>query len=96
MYIPPQDYTPLQILHSDGTFGTLYLLLGSLLNTNAFLIPQWGGIKIENISLNDKKEKRFLYPQNLHSIMQVYAEQFRTLMGVERLYIPHQSSIFVF
>jgi phosphatidylinositol glycan class S len=70
LYIPSKSTTPLHILHSDA----------SILSTNAFLIPQWGGITIYNL-----KNDGMLDIADMEGIMRVFAEQVRVLMGVSEI-----------
>ncbi len=72
LYIPSLTHTPLQIRYSDDT----------ILATNAFLIPQWGGIVINNVNRNSGHKSLILQRQELHAVMQIFAQQLRELMGV--------------
>ncbi|KAJ3275005.1 GPI transamidase component [Terramyces sp. JEL0728] len=65
VYVPPKQSSPLQIFHSDG----------SVLESNAFLIPQFGGILIRNPSAQ-------ITAGDLQSIMELFAQQLRQLLGV--------------
>ncbi|KAJ3321469.1 GPI transamidase component [Boothiomyces sp. JEL0866] len=64
VYVPPRQSSPLQIFRSDGT----------LLESNAFLIPQWGGIIIRD-------PKPLLESNDLQSVMELFAQQLRQLLG---------------
>jgi phosphatidylinositol glycan class S len=54
---------------------------GSNLSTNAFLIPQWGGVVVKN--LNFTEENVILTTDSLHETMKIFISQLRTLMGVK-------------
>ncbi len=81
LYIPPKSCTPLQILHSDG----------KPLTTNAFLIPQWGGIAIKNLDLSSHHVH--ITDQVLHQYIEVFAGQLRKLMGVEPTRIANHENL---
>jgi phosphatidylinositol glycan class S len=53
---------------------------GTVLKTNAFLIPQWGGIMIKNLDF--ETDNVFFNSNDLQPAMQVFASQLRTLLGV--------------
>ena len=72
LYIPEKEVSPLQILHADGTAA----------NSNAFMISQWGGVKIHNL-FPKKSENVRLTIHDLHPIMEVFGEQLRVLLGIE-------------
>jgi phosphatidylinositol glycan class S len=86
LYIPSRSLSPLHIVQSNGL----------LLDTNAFLVPQWGGIKIHNIAFNDRKQPINLGSGQLHEIMELYVEQLRKLLGVKPISIKHQQRLLVF
>ncbi|KAJ3330724.1 hypothetical protein HDU91_003510, partial [Kappamyces sp. JEL0680] len=83
LYIPPKATTPLRILHTDGT----------PLESNAFLIPQWGGIIVKNLDYSAKHVH--LDSVQLQPILEIYAQQLRTLMGVEKTRIHNQERLLV-
>jgi len=70
LYIPSHSTSPLMIVHSDGTE----------LLSNAFLIPQWGGIVVENFPRTG--DHKHLSKADLHPIMETFAQQLLTLLGV--------------
>lgn len=81
LYTPPESRSPLYILHSDGR----------PVETNSFLIPQWGGIAIRSIP---KGTKLFHYSrQELHPIMEIFLGQLRDLMGIEPTRIKNSATI---
>jgi phosphatidylinositol glycan class S len=86
LYIPSRSLSPIHILQSNRL----------ILDTNAFLVPQWGGIKIHNINFNDEKEPIKLDSGKLHEIMELYVEQLRKLLGVKPISIKHQQTLLVF
>jgi hypothetical protein len=51
---------------------------------NAFLIPQWGGVVIENYSKEPKPqgELELLTVDRLKPIMEIFLSQLRDLLGV--------------
>jgi phosphatidylinositol glycan class S len=68
--------SPLNVLHANG----------HPLSTNAFLIPQWGGVVIKNLDF--QVNKVHLNVDDLKNVVQVFAEQLRILMGIVK--IDHQ------
>jgi phosphatidylinositol glycan class S len=78
LYIPPQKTSPLLVVRSDGI--ALNLIIGSLLPSNAFLIPQWGGIVIENFPKTNGR--KHLSTSDLHPIIETFTQQLLTLLGV--------------
>ncbi|KAH6561486.1 hypothetical protein BASA50_001235 [Batrachochytrium salamandrivorans] len=78
LYIPPFEQTPLFVLHSDG----------STLESNAFLIPQWGGVVIRNLPTDTHRVH--LSMDDLHPVMEIFVEQLRGLLGMDRTQIMNE------
>ncbi|KAI8926129.1 phosphatidylinositol-glycan biosynthesis class S protein [Entophlyctis helioformis] len=81
VYIPPAQQSPLYVQHSDG----------SLLKTNAFLIPQWGGIIVKNTPQDMSRLHYTL--SDLHPMMEVFVAQLRGLFGVDPVWISSPASV---
>jgi len=83
LYIPPVSQSPLYIFDSKG----------EILETNAFLIPRWGGIVIDknrnttSISANANGNHHFYnYTfKDLHPIMELFLDQLRSLLGISEI-----------
>lgn len=78
-YTAPCDKYPLQILDEDG----------SGLMSNAFLVPQWGGIFIYNAPCPQRNESAQQQPRSkvkhevaMEQVMAVVLSQFRSLIGL--------------
>ncbi|KAI8909209.1 phosphatidylinositol-glycan biosynthesis class S protein-domain-containing protein [Gorgonomyces haynaldii] len=69
LYVPVQSQSPLLIVDSGGKS-----------TTNAFLVPRWGGIVIQN-----RQGDLHLDPTALHPIMERFIEQLRLLLGIKPL-----------
>ncbi len=82
LYVPPKSQSPMRILYSTG----------HVLDTNGFLIPQWGGVVLHNIEDGSKVPLDLLTAPN---IMDVFLEQFLALVGVKRMRIRHAKSLIV-
>nr|KAJ3419294.1 hypothetical protein HK105_007125 [Polyrhizophydium stewartii] len=81
LYIPPASFSPLVLLHTDG----------SPLASNAFLVPQWGGIVVRSLP---KNTPRVHYSVDaLHHIMEIFVEQLRGLLGVEQTHIVNSAQL---
>ncbi len=80
VYIPPKHTSPLKIVHTDGIL-ILLICEGTPLPSNAFLIPQWGGIMIQNLNSTAPKSVQ-LSVKEMHPIIETFAEQLRNLLGV--------------
>jgi len=69
------------------------LSIGEILETNAFLIPRWGGIVIDknrnttSISANANGNHHFYnYTfKDLHPIMELFLDQLRSLLGISEI-----------
>ncbi|KAI9202737.1 phosphatidylinositol-glycan biosynthesis class S protein, partial [Polychytrium aggregatum] len=72
LYIPSHSSSPLYLLDSKE----------HIVGTNAFLIPQWGGVAIENpaIALG---EHRHFRSWELQPIMEIFLGQLRGLLGIK-------------
>lgn len=80
LYIPPVSQSPLYIHDSKG----------EILETNAFLIPRWGGIVIDknrNGTIQAESSEHFYnYTFNdLHPIMELFLNQLRSLLGINEI-----------
>ncbi|KAG4105332.1 hypothetical protein H8356DRAFT_1634353 [Neocallimastix lanati (nom. inval.)] len=80
LYIPPISQSPLYIQDSNG----------EILETNAFLIPRWGGIVIDKNrnSTSEGNSNRSFYNytfEDLHPIMELFLEQLRSLLGINEI-----------
>ncbi|KAI8609752.1 phosphatidylinositol-glycan biosynthesis class S protein [Chytriomyces sp. MP71] len=79
LYVPPAAQSPLQI--TDAAHARL--------DTNAFLIPQWGGIVIHNPNRTTSSTTRAGVPRqtltstHLRNTMQIFISQLRELLGVK-------------
>ena len=73
LYVPELNVSPLQILHLDGTKAT----------SNAFMISQWGGVKIHNLTPKIDRNIVKLKVDDLYPIMEIFGEQLRVLLGIE-------------
>jgi GPI-anchor transamidase subunit S len=79
VYVPEQDISPLHIVNN----------VGEIIATNAFLVPQWGGIIIQNLEFKDT----ILTSDGLKTVLEVFAFQLRILMGVEPLSLKKMTSL---
>jgi len=77
LFVPAKTQSPLHIKNNDG----------SLSKTNAFSIPQWGGIVIYNPD-NSSKEIDFT-AEKLRPVMQLFVGQLRDLLGVNPVERKH-------
>ncbi|ORX41464.1 hypothetical protein BCR36DRAFT_407506 [Piromyces finnis] len=83
LYIPPISQSPLYIHDSKG----------DILETNAFLIPRWGGIVIDkNRNTTDAEANTngnsnyYNYTVNdLQPIMELFLDQLRSLLGINEI-----------
>ncbi|TPX66073.1 hypothetical protein SpCBS45565_g04715 [Spizellomyces sp. 'palustris'] len=80
LYIPPQSQSPLFVV----TFKN------DVLETNAFLIPRWGGVVISNA---EEIGVRHFSLDDLHPIMEVYVAQLRDLLGVKHIRIRNVETL---
>lgn len=90
LYIPSQANSPLRLVYNNGNIN---LIQGSPLDTNAFLIPQWGGVAIRNLNYSNH-EHTLISSAELHSFLEIVIEQLRTLMGVKSTAILQQERYF--
>ena len=81
LYIPSKLQSPLHVLHSNG----------ERLQSNAFIIPRWGGVVINNPTFDATKSKHFESVE-LHGIMEIYIDQLRSLLGVKTQRLKHHTS----
>ncbi|OUM64564.1 hypothetical protein PIROE2DRAFT_51247 [Piromyces sp. E2] len=83
LYIPPISQSPLHIHDSKG----------DKLETNAFLIPRWGGIVIDknrnttNADANANGNKNYYNYSfdDLHPVMELFLDQLRSLLGINEI-----------
>lgn len=75
IFIPSAEHGPLKILDADGTVST----------SNAFILPQWGGIVIYNPSPDDMGTESKLSPRGLHATFSSFSNQLLSLLGVPPL-----------
>ena len=83
-YVPTEDQTPLHIL--DG--GSSANPGESILDSNAFLIPKWGGVAIYNPELKkDEKNDRGRIEHNMEmeKVAAIFLTQLRELLGLQKL-----------
>ncbi|KNC97334.1 GPI-anchor transamidase GPI17 [Spizellomyces punctatus DAOM BR117] len=80
LYIPPQSQSPLHVVTSKN----------DVLDTNAFLIPRWGGVVISNAK---EIGVRHFSVDDLHPIMEVYVAQLRDLLGVKHIRIRNVETL---
>ncbi|KAJ3085980.1 hypothetical protein HK102_013631 [Quaeritorhiza haematococci] len=85
LYVPPESQRPLHLMRSNGEF----------LPSNAFLIPQWGGIVVSNPTTtpapNSLPRTHKYTSDELKSVMEIFIAQLRSLVGVKK--VEPQSSI---
>ncbi|KAK7039552.1 GPI transamidase component PIG-S [Favolaschia claudopus] len=79
VFVPSASRRPLKILDSNGLPST----------SNAFLLPQWGGMVIYNPPTQDTNSNTNanapLPPSALHSLFSTFATQLLSLLGVPNL-----------
>ncbi|KAJ7266892.1 phosphatidylinositol-glycan biosynthesis class S protein-domain-containing protein [Mycena haematopus] len=73
VFIPSASRRPLRILDSNGRLSS----------SDAFLLPQWGGIVIYNLA--EQQEHIPLPPSALNSVFSTFASQLLGLLGVPNL-----------
>jgi hypothetical protein len=69
-----------------------------LTETNAFLIPRFGGVAVQNLPRSSDgaaHENYELDAIKMKPLMEVYLSQLRSLLGVRESQIPHSSILFV-
>lgn len=71
--IPPTNKSPLHIKDSTG----------SLLKSDAFLSPRWGGVMIYNIDKSNSNGTSELVQLDMHKLMQVFVAQLRLLLNIQ-------------
>ncbi|KAI1784545.1 phosphatidylinositol-glycan biosynthesis class S protein [Ganoderma leucocontextum] len=79
LFIPSSKHSPLHILEEDGEESP------SISPSNAFLLPQWGGIVLLNPSSSTPDPLSHLTPSDLDSTFNTFAYQLLTLLGVPGL-----------
>ncbi|PIL23248.1 hypothetical protein GSI_14558 [Ganoderma sinense ZZ0214-1] len=79
LFIPSSKHSPLHILKEGGEEAAF------ISPSNAFLLPQWGGIVLFNPSLSTPNPLPRLTPSDLDSIFNTFAYQLLTLLGVPGL-----------
>lgn len=80
LYTPSFTQSPLYIHDSNA----------EILKTNAFLIPRWGGVVIENkfnnTQLNSDEVNTYVYSvDDLHPIMELFLSQLRELLDIKEI-----------
>ncbi|KAF5368925.1 hypothetical protein D9758_002882 [Tetrapyrgos nigripes] len=73
LFVPSAKRRPLLILNDDGTPST----------SNAFLIPQWGGIVICNLPTTS--DEKWLSEADLKTPFSAFSSQLSTLLGILKL-----------
>ena len=74
-----QHHEPLYLLHR------LYIAVnedGTPLESNAFLIPRWGGVLIYNVDIDQDQKPPIQESVNMQRLMSVFLTQFRLLLGL--------------
>lgn len=66
--------------------------IGAILQTNAFLVPSWGGIVIRN--LPQAQDTHFTL-EDLHDVFELFISQTRSLLGVKATTVKHHLSLLV-
>ncbi|KAF9788052.1 phosphatidylinositol-glycan biosynthesis class S protein-domain-containing protein [Thelephora terrestris] len=74
LFVPSIPHRPLYLLDSEGT----------PMKSNAFILPQWGGIVIHNFS-PDMTSNLHMTPEHLEGIFSAFRLQLFTLLGVPEL-----------
>lgn len=77
LFIPSSRHSPLHIFRSDG----------SVSNSNAFILPQWGGIVLLNLPQSELKPSH-LSSLSLDGVFSIFRTQLMSLLGVPSL-PPH-------
>ncbi|KAI8816674.1 phosphatidylinositol-glycan biosynthesis class S protein-domain-containing protein, partial [Fimicolochytrium jonesii] len=83
LYIPSLEQSPLQLVKDNG----------EPLSTNAFLMPRWGGVVIQNPEVRGKGSRIHLNATSLHPFMEVAVAHLRDLLGVKKVRIPNADSV---
>ena len=63
----------------------------TLIESNGFLVPQWGGILIRNV-----QGDHHFNLEEVGGLMSYYVAQLRILLGITPSRIKHQSKLIVF
>ncbi|KAK3762447.1 hypothetical protein RRG08_009836 [Elysia crispata] len=71
--IPPQSKIPLRIQDNSG----------SLLKSDAFLSPRWGGVMIYNIDKGNSNQTQTTAKLDMHRLMKVFVAQTRLLLNIQ-------------
>ncbi|GFS10068.1 GPI transamidase component PIG-S-like [Elysia marginata] len=71
--IPTKNKSPLHIKDSTG----------SLLKSDAFLSPRWGGVMIYNLEKNKSNQTLETVQLDMHKLMEVFAAQIRLLLNIQ-------------
>ncbi|KAJ3188868.1 hypothetical protein HDU85_004582 [Gaertneriomyces sp. JEL0708] len=77
VFIPSAENTPLHLVTSNN----------EVLDTNAFLMPRWGGVVIVNP--DEERGEVDLSAEKLEPVMRIFLRQLRDLMGVKAVEIPN-------
>ncbi|KAI9011144.1 phosphatidylinositol-glycan biosynthesis class S protein [Gaertneriomyces semiglobifer] len=77
VFIPSAENTPLHLVKSNN----------EILDTNAFLMPRWGGVVIVNP--DEQTGEVDLSADKLEPVMSIFLSQLRDLMGVKAVEIPN-------
>ncbi|CAG8526932.1 603_t:CDS:10, partial [Cetraspora pellucida] len=81
LYVPSKDQSPLYIKDSKG----------NIMENNAFLIPRWGGVIINN---PDRSVGTYMFTfDELKSVMSIFIMQLRGLLGVQDFWMEARSGL---
>ncbi|CAG8447671.1 28626_t:CDS:10 [Dentiscutata erythropus] len=81
LYVPSKDQSPLYIKDSKG----------NIIENNAFLIPRWGGVIINN---PDRSVGTHMFTfDELKSVMSIFIMQLRGLLGVQDFWMEARSAL---
>ncbi|RUS81540.1 hypothetical protein EGW08_010710, partial [Elysia chlorotica] len=81
--IPPQSKSPLHIQDSSG----------SLLKSDAFLSPRWGGVMIYNIEKGNTNDTQTTAQLDMHRLMEVFVAQTRLLLNIQAQMITSEAIV---
>ncbi|RIA87016.1 phosphatidylinositol-glycan biosynthesis class S protein [Glomus cerebriforme] len=81
LYVPSKEQSPLHIQDSKG----------NIMENNAFLIPRWGGVIINNPD-RSKGTHNFSFKE-LKSVMSIFITQLRGLLGVHDVWIEAKHTL---
>ncbi|CAG8467974.1 2534_t:CDS:2 [Funneliformis mosseae] len=81
LYVPSKEQSPLYIQDSKG----------NIMESNAFLIPRWGGVIINNPDRSNSSHD-FSF-EELKSVMSIFLMQLRGLLGVQDVWIDAKHAL---